>query len=74
MQNQPLYTVERVLDYRVRRVGRSGGRKRKVHEYLVKWAGYSSEHNSWEPARNFTPDMKDELNRVRLLASGDAAA
>ncbi len=45
---QPLYTVERVLDYRSRRV-RSGKRFRNVHEWFVKWAGYSSEHNSWFP-------------------------
>ena len=65
---QNTYAVERILDYRARRVGKSG-RKRTVHEYLVKWAGYSSEHNSWEPARNFTPDMKPLLEEARLRAS-----
>ena len=64
---QPLYSVERVLDYRCRRV-RSGKRVRNVHEWLVKWTGYSSEHNSWEPARNFTPDLKAVLEEVRLQA------
>jgi transposase InsO family protein len=39
------YEVESILDTRKRRNG--------VQEYLVKWRGYSSEHNSWEPAENF---------------------
>ena len=64
---QPLYSVERVLDYRSRRV-RSGKRFRNVHEWFVKWAGYSSEHNSWEPARTFTPDLTPVLEEVRLHA------
>jgi hypothetical protein len=32
------------------------------------WAGYSSEHNSWEPAKRFTPDLQPELEAVRLQA------
>ena len=63
----PLYTVDRILDYRCRRV-RSGKRYRTVHEWLVKWAGYSSEHNSWEPAKHFTPDLASQLEVVRLRA------
>ena len=61
---EPLFAVERVLDHRIRRPGK-GRRRRSVHEYLVKWKNYSSEHNSWEPARNFTPDMKPVLDAFR---------
>ena len=43
------YTVENILDKRVRRV-----RNKQRTEYLVKWAGYGHEHNSWEPERNMT--------------------
>ena len=64
---QPLWTVERVLDYRCRRV-RSGRKFRNVHEWFVKWAGYSSEHNSWEPAHHFTSDLKPELESVKLAS------
>ncbi|GIM02151.1 hypothetical protein Vretimale_7055, partial [Volvox reticuliferus] len=65
---QKVYDVERILDYRTRRVGRHR-RKRTVHEYLVKWTDYSSEHNSWEPARNFSPEMAPILEEARLRAT-----
>ena len=64
---QPLWTVERVLDYRCRRV-RSGRKFRNVHEWFVKWTGYSSEHNSWEPAHHFTPDLKSDLEAVKMAS------
>lgn len=67
LNNQPQYSVERILDYRVRRV-RSGRRHRNVHEYLVKWAGYTAEHNTWEPARHFTPDLAPALEEARNRA------
>ena len=38
------FFVERVLDHRVRKVG-----KRHVTEYLVRWLGYGAEADSWEP-------------------------
>jgi hypothetical protein len=38
------FLVERVLDHRIRKNGRA-----RFCEYLVKWQGYGSEHNSWEP-------------------------
>ncbi|GLI71762.1 hypothetical protein VaNZ11_017080 [Volvox africanus] len=65
---QKFYDVERVLDYHARRVGRHR-HKRTVHEYLVKWTGYTSEHNSWEPARNFSQDMKPLLEEARKRAT-----
>lgn len=42
--DSPLYTVEKILQKRVR-----GGKL----EYFVKWKGYSSKENSWEPLKNF---------------------
>ncbi len=45
--NEPLFTVERLLDHRIKKISR-----RKVTEFLVKWQGYSAEHDSWEPESN----------------------
>mgnify|MGYP002655140599 CR=1 FL=1 len=70
-ETKPLWSVERVLDYRCRRV-RTGKKFRYMHEWLVKWTGYSSEHNSWEPAKHFTPDLKSELEAVRFRAKREA--
>ncbi|RYE19782.1 MAG: hypothetical protein EOP45_12080 [Sphingobacteriaceae bacterium] len=40
---QPEYTVEEILDSRIRR---------KKLQYLVKWEGYDVSENSWEPSNN----------------------
>ncbi|KIW01063.1 uncharacterized protein PV09_07577 [Verruconis gallopava] len=37
------YEVEKILDHRTR------GRQ---HFYLIKWKGYPSEENTWEPYKN----------------------
>ncbi|GIL99882.1 hypothetical protein Vretimale_4927 [Volvox reticuliferus] len=65
---QKVYDVARVLDYCTRRVGKHKC-KRTVHEYLVMWTGYSSEHNSWEPACNFSLEMQPILEGARLRAT-----
>jgi Chromo (CHRromatin Organisation MOdifier) domain len=38
------YEVEQILEHR-----RTRGRGPNAFEYLVKWTGQSSEHNTWEP-------------------------
>jgi hypothetical protein len=47
VDNEPLYTVDSLLDYRVKKVG-----KVYVTEFLVKWLGFDSTQNSWEPEKN----------------------
>eukprot|EP00315_Gephyrocapsa_oceanica_P053774 CAMPEP_0185496848 /NCGR_PEP_ID=MMETSP1366-20130426/18561_1 /TAXON_ID=38817 /ORGANISM="Gephyrocapsa oceanica, Strain RCC1303" /LENGTH=272 /DNA_ID=CAMNT_0028105939 /DNA_START=58 /DNA_END=872 /DNA_ORIENTATION=+ len=42
----------RVEQVRGRRRGRSGG-----IEYLIKWEGYASEENTWEPVENVSDDL-----------------
>jgi hypothetical protein len=44
MDSETTYTVEKILKRRMK-----GGRM----EYFVKWQGYASSDNSWEPEENF---------------------
>jgi hypothetical protein len=40
----PVFEVESILDTRQVKKGR-----KVCNEYLVKWTGFSQEHNTWEP-------------------------
>jgi hypothetical protein len=46
-KDQPIYEVHSILDHR----GPPGS-----YEYLVRWSGYDSTNNSWEPASSFLDD------------------
>ncbi len=60
-----VYFVETILDHRIRKVGR-----KNVTEYLIKWKGYSYEHNTWEPVSNIMdPELIDVYEkRCALIA------
>jgi hypothetical protein len=45
------FEVETILSHRDRSLPRS---THTVREYLIKWKGYTHEHNTWEPAKNLT--------------------
>jgi hypothetical protein len=66
-----LFSVDELLDCRKRRQGR-----KQITEYLVKWAGYGHEHNTWEPAVNIAdPDLITQFEanvaaRQKEVASG----
>ena len=47
LDDEPLFKVDALLDSRVRKKG-----SKRITEYLVRWAGYSPIHDSWEPASN----------------------
>ncbi|CEG75061.1 hypothetical protein RMATCC62417_10169 [Rhizopus microsporus] len=55
------YEVEAILDKREFSTG--------VAEYLIKWKGYSEEHNTWEPEDNLNcPDILAAFNQGRINA------
>ncbi|KAJ9511590.1 hypothetical protein QJQ45_007345 [Haematococcus lacustris] len=60
LEGEPVYEVEKLLAHRVVKLkGRNRGKGRpkskeakKGLEFLVRWAGYSEEHGTWEPQKN----------------------
>jgi len=48
-----VFLVERILRSRMHR---------KTKQYLIRWLGYSQEHDTWEPAINVSKDLIDEFN------------
>ncbi|OCL02921.1 hypothetical protein AOQ84DRAFT_303776 [Glonium stellatum] len=54
--DEPQYRVERLLDRRARRYGRS---KEKT-QYLVKWLGYGQEENTWVNEEDIHEDLIKE--------------
>ena len=46
---QAEFEVERIIDKRIRRIGRLDR-----PEYLVKWKGYDNYENTWEPIANLS--------------------
>jgi hypothetical protein len=64
LEGEPLYRAERIINHRVTK---AGYRKPTV-EYLVKWDGYSDEHNTWEPRSNLL--TCSELIKAYKTAAG----
>ena len=48
IDDQLEYEVEAILDHRPKKKGA------KITAYKIKWHGYGTEFNTWEPARNLT--------------------
>jgi hypothetical protein len=61
--DEEYFLIDRVLDHCIRKRGR-----RSYREYLVKWQGYGSEHNSWEPESSLseTNQLQNYWNYVGL--------
>ena len=59
-EGMPSYAVEAVLDRRLKTVG-----SKTYSEYLVKWHGFSDEHNSWETSENIPSSMLQAFHARR---------
>ena len=53
------YEVEKILDSRRRKRGKSN-----QMEYLIRWKGYTEEHDSWEPKKNL--HAKDLIKQFHI--------
>ena len=63
-QEEEVFSVEKIVSKRV-----AGGKT----QYLLKWKGYDSDENTWEPEENL--DCQDLLEEFNKKAKGrDAAA
>ena len=57
------YTVEKIVDERIR----DG-----IHEYFLKWKGYSDLENTWEPAENLDcHELLEEFTNSKKQAEAD---
>ena len=57
IDEHPEWEVERILRHAIKGRGR-----RKVTYYLIRWKGYTSEYDTWEPASNLrnSPELLNE--------------
>ena len=65
IEGEPEWEVEKILDMRTRR---------SQDQYLIRWKGYSSAHNSWEPWENIkAPLLMAEFKKQKSAQEkGDA--
>ena len=59
------YEVEAVLAHRERKLRG----KKVVREYLIKWSGYESIHNTWEPEENLV-HSREAVQQYWSLTTG----
>ena len=69
-QNEEEFVVEKILDRR------NYYSKKRITEYLVRWEGYTAEHDTWEPEGNLgnCMDLVNEFNNQRVRNRASPAA
>ena len=67
-----IWQAEKLLDKRTKKVG-----DRSLVHFLVRWAGYGSEDDTWEPLANLASGAKKMVNafnaRLRVAVAGGSA-
>ena len=66
----PVYTVDKLLNCRVRKRGNGS----RYKQYLVRWVGYSAAHDTWEPEENILDTRLIEAFEARADTSASAVA
>ena len=61
MNDQPIYEVETILQWRKRKKG-----NKLIREFLVVWTGYPLEEVTWKPEGNFP----DKISLQKNIESG----
>ena len=56
LEDEASFQLERILDHKSIRIGRKTQR-----EYLVKWHGHASDHNSWVPESSLVSTSEEVL-------------
>jgi len=72
LEGEEWFIVESILNHRDRQVVTPPTKAKKkpkkpkvVREYLIKWKGYTDDHNTWEPEENVTPEAISAYKRYR---------
>ena len=77
LEGEEWFIVESILNHRDRQVITPSTKTKKkpkrpkvVREYLIKWKGYSDDHNTWEPEENVTPEAISAYKQYRSAPLG----